>query len=49
MDGFAGDEDCDDLINPGGKYVLVRLSSSYVPISLHIGKSQKWPDRQLVL
>jgi len=40
-DGAAIVEDCDVDVNPGGKFFLVRLSSSYVPISLLIGKSQE--------
>jgi len=41
VDGAAIDKDCDDVINPGGKFVLVRLSSPHIPISLAIGKSQE--------
>lgn len=41
VDGAAIVKDCDVDVNPGGKFFLVRLSSSHVPISLLIGKSQE--------
>ena len=31
VDGAAIDKDCDDVFNPGGKFVLVRLSSPHIP------------------
>ena len=31
VDGAAIVKDCDVVVNPGGKFFLVRLSSSHVP------------------
>jgi len=49
VDGAANDKDCGDGFNPGGSFVLICLSSSPIPISLAIGKSQEWPDGELML
>jgi hypothetical protein len=40
-DGAAIEKDCGDGINPGGRFVLICLSSSHIPICLAIGKSQE--------
>jgi len=41
VDGAAIDKDCGDGFNPGGSFVLICLSSSHIPISLAIAKSQE--------